>query len=64
MHPLFGRKIELVGGFNSEGLVPRVEVPDDAVDPVDRRAVFVGQQLLAERALALLGLPAVDVGDK
>src|SRR6185369_6086291 len=64
VHPLLRRQVQLVAGLDVERLVPGVEIADDAVDAILGRAVLVGQQLGAERAFALLGLPAVAVGDE
>ena len=64
MDALIGRQVHLVAGLDVERLVPSVDVADDAVDPILRRAVLVGQQLGTQGAFALLGLPAVAVGDE
>src|SRR5207342_3293116 len=53
-----------VARLHVECLVPGVDVADDAVDPVLGRRMLVGQQLGAERAFALLGFPAVAIGDE
>jgi hypothetical protein len=37
------RQIELVAGLHAERLVPRVEIANDAVDPIPLGTVRIGQ---------------------
>ena len=55
--PLLGRQVHLVARLDVERLVPGVDVADDSVDPIFGRAVRVGEQPLAKRALADLRAP-------
>ena len=59
---LFGRQVHLVARLDVEGLVPFIEVPDHAEDPVHARRVRPGLQLAAQRRLAELGAPDLGPG--
>jgi hypothetical protein len=57
VNPLLGGEVELVTGLDPERGVPFVHVANDAVHPIGRRRVRIGEQLCPERAFARLGLP-------
>jgi LemA protein len=61
VHALIRRHIQCVARLDIEGRVPRVDVPYDAVGPVFRRAVGIGDELLTQGTLAGLGLPRLRV---
>src|SRR5690348_9411114 len=62
--PLIGRQVQLVARLDVEGLVPGVDVPNDAVDPILARAVLVRDDLLPLGILAVLLLPRLGVSDE
>src|SRR5580658_3155783 len=63
-HTIGRRQIELCIRRHLERLVPAVDVPDHAVDPIDLRAVDVADQLVAHRVLASLVAPGLGVSEK
>src|SRR5205085_11752570 len=64
MDSLIGRQVQLVARLYVERLVPGVDIADDAVHPIFRRAVRVAEQALAKRAFADPGAPALAVGQE
>src|SRR5690348_1505330 len=62
--PLIGRQVQLVARLDVECLVPGVDVPNDAVDPILARAVLVRDDLLPLSVLAILLLPRLGVSDE
>src|SRR5205085_11645746 len=59
-----GRQIAPVAGPPVEGAVPGVDIADDAVHAPLRRAVRIGQHLLAQRVVADLVPPRLGVGEE
>src|SRR4051794_26700805 len=64
MDPLLGRQVQLVAGLYVESLVPGVDIADDAVHPIFRRAVRIAEQALAKRPFADLRTPALAIGEE